>query len=62
MICIGFYRDIQPTSKIVVHRLVMTTLSTMLYETNVYMKLFNITSPKFNEQGGSNWEARLPFT
>jgi hypothetical protein len=34
----------------------------MLYEIDVCMKLFNMTSPKFGEQGGTNQEARLPFT
>jgi hypothetical protein len=54
MICIGFYCDIEPTSKIMVPRLVRTTLSKVLYETIVCMKLFNIASPKFGEQGGTN--------
>jgi hypothetical protein len=26
------------------------------------MKLFNMASPKFDERGGTNREARLPFT
>jgi hypothetical protein len=59
MICIGFYCDIEPTSKIMVPRLVRTTLSTVLYKIYAYMKLFNIASPKFDERGGTNWEARL---
>jgi hypothetical protein len=42
--------------------LVRTTLFTVLYEKDVCMKLFNIASPKFGEQGKTNWEARLPFT
>jgi hypothetical protein len=29
--------------------LVRTNLSKVLYETNVYMKLFNMPSPKFGE-------------
>jgi hypothetical protein len=49
MICIRFYYDMKQTSKIVVHWLVRTTLSTVLYETYVYMKIFNMTSPKFVE-------------
>jgi hypothetical protein len=52
----------KPTSKTVVPWLVRTTLSTVLYETDVYMKFFNMASPKFGEQGGTNWEAHLPFT
>jgi hypothetical protein len=62
MICIGFYCDMKPTSKTVVPWLVTTTLSMVLYKTNVCMKLFNMASPKFSKWGGTNWEARLPFT
>jgi hypothetical protein len=40
----------------VVPRLVRTTLSTVLYETDVCVKLFNMTSPKFSEQGGTNMQ------
>jgi hypothetical protein len=36
--------------------LVRTTLSTVLYETHVCMKLFNMASPKFGERGGTNQE------
>jgi hypothetical protein len=49
MICIRFYCNMKPTSKIVIPWLVRTTLSMVLYETDVYMKLFNKTSPKFGE-------------
>jgi hypothetical protein len=42
--------------------LVRTTLPTVLYITNVCMKLFNMASLKFGERGGTNREARLPFT
>jgi hypothetical protein len=52
-ICIGFHCDMKPTSKTMVPWLVRTTLSTVLYETNVCMKLFNMTSPKFDERGGT---------
>jgi hypothetical protein len=52
MICIRF--DMKPTSKIMVTWLVRTTLSTVLYETNVCMKLFDMASPKFGERGGTN--------
>jgi hypothetical protein len=54
MICIMFYCDMKPTSKTVVPWLVRTTLSTVLYETNVCMKLFNMASHKFSERGGTN--------
>jgi hypothetical protein len=57
MICIGFYCDMKPTSKIVVPCLVKTTLSTVLYEIYVCMKLFNMASLKFGERGGTNREA-----
>jgi hypothetical protein len=60
--CIGFYCDMKPTRKTVVRWLVRTTLSTVLYETNVYIKLFNMTFPKFGDRGGTNQEARHPFT
>jgi hypothetical protein len=59
-ICIGFYCDMKPTSKIVV--LVRTTLSMVLYETDICMKLFNMAPPKFGERGVTNREACLPFT
>jgi hypothetical protein len=54
MICIGFYCHIEPTSKIMAPRLVRTTLSKVLYESDVCIKLFNIASPKFGERGGTN--------
>jgi hypothetical protein len=54
MICIEFYCDMKSTSKTVVPWLVRTTLSTVLYKTEVYIKLFNMASPKFGEQGGTN--------
>jgi hypothetical protein len=56
MICIGFYCDMKPTNKTVVSWLVRTTLSMVLYETNICMKLFNMPSTKFGEQGRTNWE------
>jgi hypothetical protein len=49
MFCIGFYCHMKLTSKTVIPWLVKTTLSIVLYETDVYMKLFNMTSPKFGE-------------
>jgi hypothetical protein len=49
MICIEFYCDMKPTSKTVVSWLVRTTLSTMLYEIDICMKLFNMASFKFGE-------------
>jgi hypothetical protein len=36
-------------SKTVIPWLVWTTLSMVLYETNAYMKLFNMASPMFGE-------------
>jgi hypothetical protein len=54
MICIGFYYDIEPSNNIVVPRLVRTNISTVLYETIVCITLFNTTSPRFNERGGTN--------
>jgi hypothetical protein len=57
-----FYCDMKPTSKTVVPWLVRTTLSMVLYKTNVCMKLSNMASPKFSEQGVTNLEACLPFT
>jgi hypothetical protein len=33
---------------------VRTTLSTVLYEIDVCMKLFNMGSPMFSERGGTN--------
>jgi hypothetical protein len=62
MICIGFYCDIEPSNNTMVPWLVRTNLSTMLYETNVCMKLSNMASPKFDERGGTNRETHLPFT
>jgi hypothetical protein len=62
MICIGFYCDIEPSNNNVVPWLVSTNLFTMLYETDVCTKLFNMASPKFDERGGTNREARLHFT
>ncbi len=47
----------KPTSKTVVPWLVRTTLSTVLYETEVCMKLFNMSSPKFDEQGEINMQS-----
>jgi hypothetical protein len=49
MICIGFYCDNEPSSNTVVPWLVRTNLSTVLYETDVCIKLFNVTSAKFGE-------------
>jgi hypothetical protein len=62
MICIGFHCDIEPSSNTVVPWLVRTNLSTVLYETDVCMKLFKMGSPKFGERGGPNREAHLHFT
>jgi hypothetical protein len=53
-ICIGFYCDMKPTRKIVVRWLMRTTLSTVLHETDVFIKLFNMASPKFDNRGGTN--------
>jgi hypothetical protein len=39
----------KPTSKTVVPWLVESILSTGLYEIDVCIKLFNMTSPKFDE-------------
>jgi hypothetical protein len=62
MICIVFYCDIEPTRKIVVQLAGEDySLHTVLHETDVYMKLFNIASPKFGERGETNWEAHLLF-
>jgi hypothetical protein len=41
----------------VVPWLVRTTLSTVLYEIDVCMKLFDMTSPKFDERGGTNMQS-----
>jgi hypothetical protein len=41
----------------VVPWLVRTTLSTVLYEIDVCMKLSDITSPKFDERGGTNMQS-----
>jgi hypothetical protein len=57
-----FYCDIKPISKTVVPRRVRISLSTVLYKTNICMKLFNIASPKFNERGGTNCDACVSFT
>jgi hypothetical protein len=57
--CIRFYCNMKPTSKIVIPWLVRTTLSMVLYETDVYMKLFNKTSPKFGEWGETNQEVAV---
>jgi hypothetical protein len=54
MFCIGFYCDIEPSSNTLVPWLVRTNLSTMLYETDVCLKVFNMASPKFGERGGTN--------
>jgi hypothetical protein len=62
MISIGFYYDIEPSSNTMVPWLVRTNLSTVLYETDDCIKLFNMASPKFGERGGTNREALLPFT
>jgi hypothetical protein len=62
MICIGFHCDTEPSSNTVVPWLVRTNLSTVLYETDVYMKLFKMGSPKFGERSGPNREAHLHFT
>jgi hypothetical protein len=59
---IGFYCDIEPSSNTVVPWLVRTNLSTVLYETDVCMKLFNMASPKCSKRGGTNREVRLHFT
>jgi hypothetical protein len=45
-----------------VPELVRTNLSTVLYEIDVCMKLFNMASPKFDERGETNRDVRLPFT
>jgi hypothetical protein len=42
--------------------LMRTTLSMLLYETYVYINFFNMTSPKFDEGGGTNRETCLHFT
>jgi hypothetical protein len=62
MNCIGFYCDIEPTSKTVLPWLVRTTLSMVLYKIDVCIKLFNMAPPKFGERGGTSCEARLPFS
>jgi ribosomal protein L17 len=62
MICIGFYCGIEPSNNTVIPWLVRTNLSTVLYKSDVCMKLFNMVSPKFGERGGSNRVAHLPFT
>jgi hypothetical protein len=61
MICIRFYCDIERSSNTVVPWLVRTNLSTVLYETDVCLKLFTMASPKLGERGGTNREARLPY-
>jgi hypothetical protein len=60
--CIRFYCDMKPTSKTVVPWMVRTTLSMVLCEADICMTLFNMASPMFGERGGTNQEARLPFT
>jgi hypothetical protein len=55
-IWIGFYYDMKPISKTVVPWLVRTTLSTVLYEAHVCIKLFNMSSPNFEEWGGTNMQ------
>jgi hypothetical protein len=62
MICIGFYFDMKPTSKTMVPWLVRTTLSTVLYEKDICIKLFNMAFPKVGKRGETNREAHLPFT
>jgi hypothetical protein len=37
--------------------MVRTTLSMMLYETNICMKLFNMASPKFGERSRTNMQS-----
>jgi hypothetical protein len=41
---------------------VRTTPYPVLYKIDVCLKLFNLAFPKFDEQGGTNREAHLPFT
>jgi hypothetical protein len=57
MICIGFYCDVKPTNNTVIPWLVRTTLSMVLYEIIVCMKLFNMSSPKFDEQNETNLQS-----
>jgi hypothetical protein len=45
------------TGKTVVRWLVRTILSTVLYETDVCMKLFNMASSMFGERGGTNMQS-----
>jgi hypothetical protein len=45
------------TNKIVVPWLVRTTLSTVLYEIDVCINLFNMASPNFDERGGINMQS-----
>jgi hypothetical protein len=45
----GFIEILNQPARLWYPWLVRTTLSTMLYETYVCMKLFNIDSPKFRE-------------
>jgi hypothetical protein len=47
----------KPTSKTVALWLLRTTLSTVLYETDVCIKLFNMASPMFDERGGINMQS-----
>jgi hypothetical protein len=44
-------------NKTVIPWLVMTFLSTVLYETGVYIKLFNMASLNFDERGGTNMQS-----
>jgi hypothetical protein len=37
--------------------LVRSTLTMALYKTNVFMKLFNMTSTKFGKRGGTNMQS-----
>jgi hypothetical protein len=46
-ICIRFYCDIKLSNKTLVPWLVRTTFSTVLYNTNICMKLFHMVSPMF---------------
>jgi hypothetical protein len=59
MICIGFYCDMKPISKTVIPWLVRTTLSMVLYKTDVCMKRFNMASLMFGERGGTNQEVAI---
>jgi hypothetical protein len=56
-ICIRFYCDIKPAYKTLLSWLVRTTLSTTLYKIDVCMKLFDMASRKFGEQGGTKMQS-----